>query len=289
MNNTGKTITALVALSLLIAIAWFGIDGRGQRPDSSEQGVMQPGAGAESQALLSKEDEIWLSEISLSVGFISETLTATGNVGAAVALLDAIDRRLALQPSSSSITRLRTALAADRQQLNAARAIDLATAAAALDRAMQATESLRLVSSPGVDRRASAKSSASSPPGETGWQEIVAALQGRLTEAVRIRRIEHPDAVFLTPEQGVFVRERLRLRFLSAKLALLSRQEKIMMQDLLAAERILQQAFDPTDPNFVDQITAIGQLKKVAPQFSAIALRELPQAILALQGSGRRP
>lgn len=289
MNNTGKTITALTALSLLMAIAWFGIDGRGQRPDPSEQRLMQPGAGSGSQASLSKEDEIWLSEISLSVGFISETLTASGNVGAAIALLDAIDRRLALQPSSSSVTLLRTALASDRQQLNAARAIDLATVAAVLDRAMQATESLRLVSSPGMDRRTSVKLSASASSGETSWQEIVAALQGRLTEAVRIRRIEHPDAVFLTAEQGVFVRERLRLRFLSAKLALLSRQEKVLMQDLLAAERILQQAFDPTDPNVVDQITAIGQLKKVAPQFSAIALRELPKAILTLQGSGPRP
>ncbi len=289
MNNTGKTITALVALSLLIAIAWFGLDGRGQAPHSSDQGAMQPRAGVESEASLSKEEEIWLSEMSLSVGFVSETLTATGNVGAAIALLDAIDRRLAAQPSSPAVTLLRTSVVADRQQLSAARALDLTAAATALDRAMQATESLRLVSSPGMDRRSSSKSSAPNPAGETGWQEIFAALQGRLTEAVRIRRIEHPDAVFLTPEQGVFVRERLRLRFLSAKLALLSRQEKVLLQDLVAAERILQQAFDPTDPNVVDQITAIASLKKVAPQFSGVALRELPKAIATLQGAGRRP
>ncbi len=288
MNNTGKTITALVALSLLTAIAWFGLDGRGQPPHSSEQGVMQPRAGSESEGSLSKEEEIWFSEISLSVGFVSETLTATGNVGAAIALLDAIDRRLASQPSSPAVTALRAAASADRQQLNAVRSLDLTAAAATLDRAMQATESLRLVSSPGTDRR-SAKSPVPAPAGETGWQEIVAALQGRLTEAVRIRRIEHPDAVFLTPEQGVFVRERLRLRFLSAKLALLSRQEKVLLQDLVAAERILQQAFDPTDPNVIDQIAAISNLKKVAPQFSAIALRELPKAIETFQGSGRRP
>ncbi len=289
MNNTGKTITAFVALCLLIAIAWFGLERGGQETQQSDQGLSRQIAGADSGVLLSKEDEIWLSEISLSVGFVSETLTATGNVAAAIALLDAIDRRLAIQPSSAAVTVLRTAVSADRQQLNAVRSLDLTAAATTLDRAMQATESLRLVSSPGLDRKASAKSTAPTPAGDTGWQEIVAALQGRLTEAVRIRRIEHPDAVFLTPEQGVFVRERLRLRFLSAKLALLSRQDKVLMQDLLVAERILQQAFDPTDPNVVDQITVIGNLKKVTPQFSAIALRELPKAITTLQGSRRTP
>ena len=95
--------------------------------------------------------------------------------------------------------------------------------------------------------------------------------------------------MFLTPEQGVFVRERLRLRLLSAKLALLARQETVFTQDLIAAERILQQAFDPNDPNVSLQLASIANLKKVASQLAPVTLRELPKFVATLQETRQTP
>lgn len=288
MNNTGKTITAAVALGLLATTAWVGLDKGGRQANPLPQGHSQSGVSADVVSESVKGNETWLSEITLTVGVISETLTATGNVGAALALLDAMDRRLAAQPLSPAVSATRAALSVDRQQLIAARHLDLAAAASLLDRAMQATETLRLVSSPGLDRK-DPSTALPTQAAQTTWQEIVSALQSRLTEVVRIRRVEHPDAVFLTPEQGIFVRERLRLRFLSAKLALLSRQEAVLVQDLVAAERILQQAFDQTDPGVIDQLKVVGELKKVATQFAPLTLKELPRVLASLQAPRQTP
>ena len=296
MNNTGKTISALLAMGLLLAIAWFGL-ARGPQ-DAGLAGP--PGSAGSSGSTTSttddpsaiavnQEQQLWWSEVTLSVSFIADGLITTGNVPAAITLLDSLDRRVAARPVSPIVTALRRAIATDREILMVARTGDIATAASLLDRAMQATESLRLVSSPGAETKGAAKSGALKQTNETSWQEIVSALQSRFTEVVRIRRIEHPDAVFLTPEQGVFVRERLRLRFLSAKLALLSRQEAVFTQDLVAAERILQQAFDPNDPNVSLQLASIANLKKVASQLAPLTLRELPKFVTTLQEARRTP
>lgn len=290
MNNTGKTIGALLAMGLLLVIAWFGLArgpqdaGYGGPVGSTASTTDDPGAMAVHQ-----EQQLWWSEVSLSVSFITDGLITTGNIPAAIALLDALDRRVAVQPLSPPVTALRRAIATDREVLMAARTADIAAASSLLDRAMQATESLRLVSSPGAETKGTATQGAMKQTGETRWQDIVTALQGRFTEVVRIRRIEHPDAVFLTPEQGVFVRERLRLRFLSAKLALLSRQQTVFSQDLVAAERILQQAFDPNDPNVSLQLASIANLKKIASQLAPVTLRELPKFVTGLQETRRTP
>lgn len=290
MNNTGKTIGALLAMGLLLVIAWFGLArgpqdaGHGGPVGSTASTTDDPGAMAVHQ-----EQQLWWSEVSLSVSFITDGLITTGNIPAAIALLDALDRRVAVQPLSPAVTALRRAIATDREVLMAARTADIAAASSLLDRAMQATESLRLVSSPGAETKGTATQGTMKQTGETRWQDIVTALQSRFTEVVRIRRIEHPDAVFLTPEQGVFVRERLRLRFLSAKLALLSRQQTVFSQDLVAAERILQQAFDPNDPNVSLQLASIANLKKIASQLAPVTLRELPKFVTGLQETRRTP
>lgn len=287
MNNTGKTIWALLAMSLLLAIAWFGLARGPQNADH----IGSSGLTTDDPSVMgvNQEQQLWWSEVSLSVSFITDGLVTTGNIPAAIALLDSLDRRVAAQPGSPAVTALRRAIATDREILMVARTGDIAAAASLLDRAMQATESLRLVSSPGAETSGAVKQGALKPIGETTWQEIVSALQSRFTEVVRIRRIEHPDAVFLTPEQGVFVRERLRLRFLSAKLALLSRQEAVFTQDLVAAERILQQAFDPNDPNVSLQLASIANLKKIASQLAPVTLRELPKFVMTLKETRRTP
>lgn len=287
MNNTGKTISALIALGVLLAIAWFGL-ARGPQ-DASLSGSTPSVTPDPDVMTINQEQQAWWSDIVLSTSFISDGLLATGNVSAAISLLESLDRRVASQPVTPAVTALRVAIAIDRETLMAARTVDIPVAASLLDRAIQASESLRLVSSPGSETKGSKSFDASNQQGETSWQQIFVALQSRFTELVRIRRIEHPDAVFLTAEQGVFVRERLRLRLLSAKLALLSRQEAVLMQDLVAAERILQQAFDPNDPNVSLQLTTITSVRKTASQLAPVTLRELPKFLMTLQELRRTP
>ncbi|MBU3720435.1 MAG: hypothetical protein FGM22_06710, partial [Burkholderiaceae bacterium] len=102
------------------------------------------------------------------------------------------------------------------------------------------------------------------------------------SDMVRIRRVENPEAVFLTPEQGALVTERLRLRLLSAKIALVSRQDKIFAQDIAQAEKILGDVFDPQSPKVASHrktLSALNLLAEKIPLPSRLALTEALEAI----------
>jgi len=62
---------------------------------------------------------------------------------------------------------------------------------------------------------------------------------------VIVRRVDAPEPPLLAPTQAYFLRENLRLRLLSARLALLSRNQGAFQDDLRAAQQWLQRYFDP--------------------------------------------
>jgi uroporphyrin-3 C-methyltransferase len=64
----------------------------------------------------------------------------------------------------------------------------------------------------------------------------------------------------LTPEQTFFLRENLRLRLLTARIALLQRDEATYRADLSAAESWIKQHFDTSDTTVQNTITTMHQL-----------------------------
>jgi uroporphyrin-3 C-methyltransferase len=60
---------------------------------------------------------------------------------------------------------------------------------------------------------------------------------------VRITRVRQPEAMLLSPDQGFFLRENVKLRLLNARLALLSRQTSIAQADLQAVLASLPRYF----------------------------------------------
>lgn len=80
------------------------------------------------------------------------------------------------------------------------------------------------------------------------WQHwtgrIWAASAEEVRGLVRIRRIDHPDAVLLAPEQAFFLRENLKLKLLNARLGLLARQYDSARSDLGSASSALTKYFD---------------------------------------------
>ena len=61
---------------------------------------------------------------------------------------------------------------------------------------------------------------------------------------VRVRRIDYPDAVLLSPSEAFFLRENLKLRIMNARLALLARQMSASRNDLAAAGEAIHKYFD---------------------------------------------
>uniref|UniRef100_UPI001B35565C uroporphyrinogen-III C-methyltransferase n=1 Tax=Azohydromonas sediminis TaxID=2259674 RepID=UPI001B35565C len=100
---------------------------------------------------------------------------------------------------------------------------------------------------------AAAASAPDAPASAAGWLERVPAVArdvalrvwAEAKSVLRITRIEDPGAMLLTPEQAYFVRETLKLRLLSARLALLARQFDLAQTDLHAAAAMIERQFDP--------------------------------------------
>lgn len=63
-------------------------------------------------------------------------------------------------------------------------------------------------------------------------------------QLIRVRSVEHPDALMVSPAQAYFMRENLKLRLLNARMALLSRNEAAFRADLIAAQEALVKYFD---------------------------------------------
>lgn len=268
MRSTGKALLAIVSLSLLLGLGWWALESVPTGEQKSHADDIDP---------------YWLAEMQASARLLSDSLLTTGNVKGALAMLDVLDVRIARQPAQEKLAPVRLALAADRQRLLAAGALDLNQAAMQIEAIILDIDSLPLISSPMPLK--SAPSDAERVAVDLGFpslKDIIAGLQSRLAELVRIRRVENPEAVFLTPEQGALVTERLRLRLLSARLALVSRQDKVFALDIAQAKKILGDVFDPQNSKVIGHkktLEAIGALAQKMPLPPKLALSDALEAL----------
>jgi uroporphyrin-3 C-methyltransferase len=94
---------------------------------------------------------------------------------------------------------------------------------------------------------------------------------------VRVTRIDSPEAVLVSPEQTMYLRENLKLRLLNARLALLSRQFDTAAADLRESQALLDRWFD----RGARRVTLAGEtLRQVSAQARQVVVPR-PDATLA--------
>ena len=97
---------------------------------------------------------------------------------------------------------------------------------------------------------------------------------------VRIRELESNDAALLAPTHAYFLRENLKLRLLSARVALLARDELSFRDDLRAAQAWLNKYFDAkAKPTTV----ALATLKQVAESPVSITVPDINVSLAAVR------
>jgi uroporphyrinogen III methyltransferase / synthase len=82
-----------------------------------------------------------------------------------------------------------------------------------------------------------------------------------------------------TPDQGYFLRENLKLRLLSARLALLSRNQTTLKSDLQTAQNSLTRYFDNTS---AQTRTVLDLVKQVDAGSAAVELPDLSTSLQAV-------
>ncbi|MEJ8796069.1 fused uroporphyrinogen-III synthase HemD/membrane protein HemX [Trinickia caryophylli] len=206
--------------------------------------------------LARNRDDWTFAEVEQMLSSASEQLQLTGNTQLALFALQSADTRLAALASPQALV-VRRAIAADIDKLKTAPSPDLTGLAIKLDDAIAQVDALPLLGEAPVTRPAPAHgapaaagasaAAAGEPRWKVWWREASAAIGAELKTLVQVRRIDNADAMLNTPEQGQYIRENVKLRLLSARLALLARNQTTLKSDLHAADAALARYFDGAD------------------------------------------
>jgi len=212
-----------------------------------------------------------LFEVEQALGSAAQQLQLAGNVGAALSALAHAETLLA-QSGQPQFQPLRKLISRDIERLRASPAADVTGIALKLDRLSEAALALPLAferrPAPGAQAERAAPAAAphpSSPPsGATGMLSAwLGEVWGEIKQLVRIERVDTSDAGLLAPRETFFLRENLRLRLLSARLALLARDGRTYQADLRQAIAWLERYFDTRAPAVQEAATALRELAKL--------------------------
>jgi uroporphyrin-3 C-methyltransferase/uroporphyrinogen III methyltransferase/synthase len=214
------------------------------------------------QELYKNRDDWTLSEIEQVLSTASQQLQLAGNVHGALIALQTADSRLARLDKPQFIF-IRRAISKDMERLKSLPGVDLAGTALRIDSVIGQIDKIPLL----VDEKISlpatqpknAKSNGTARMGAAdsttaagdwvavlveNWRSWTNEMWLEIRQLIRIRDVENPDALLLSPTQSFYVRENLKLRLLNARLALLSRNETAFRSDLIAAQDIIAKYFD---------------------------------------------
>ena len=108
---------------------------------------------------------------------------------------------------------------------------------------------------------------------------LLVNVWGEVGKLLRVSRIDQPEAALLTPDQGFFLRENLKLRLLNARMGLLSRQTDTARADLGMAGAWIGKYFDGS----ARKTQAAAQLlQQVQGQLKTSELPRLDETMAAL-------
>ncbi len=191
--------------------------------------------------LAPSRDEIALSEIEQVLLVASQQLQLAGNVSSALTALQLAEAKLQRLDRPQFVP-LRRALARDVDRLKAMPYVDVAGMSLKLDQALASVDKLPLA----MDERVPPSRPEPNTPtaDESSIQRFLREVWADLKQLIRVEVADRPAAPLVPPEQQYFLRENLRLRLLTARIALLARDDASFQADLAATDTWLAQYFD---------------------------------------------
>jgi uroporphyrin-3 C-methyltransferase len=222
-------------------------------------------------------DQWTLAEIEQVLLTAAQQLQLAGNVKAAIIALEGADTRLQ-RLNKPQFTALRRAIASDLANLRAAPSVDEVGISARIEALVAHHADWPLASAQASEAVPAPRSMKAANFGQELWSE--------LKHLVQIRRVEGNEAVLLPPDQAYFLRENLRLRLLSARLALMSRDEAAYRADLNAVSQMLERYFNTRDAGVAD---AIKEVKRLSSLQIAIKVPGIDASLAALDSYKGNP
>lgn len=239
------------------------------------------------QELSRNRDEWAFADIEQSVLLASQQLQIAANVRAALIGLENAEARLQRldQPRYAGLKR---ALARDIEKLKALPLTDIYGSSARLDDVIAAVDKLPLA----MDARARPDKAGDKIAAVTdtpGWERVLREAWAEMKQLVRIQRSGVQDAALLAPDQAYFLRENLKLRLSSARLALLTRDTRAYQGDLRNALAALETHFERKDAAVIAAAATLRKLQAAQLQAELPDLAETLEALRKLRLPRARP
>jgi uroporphyrin-3 C-methyltransferase len=190
--------------------------------------------------LANNREERLLAEVEQLLIIANQQLQLAGNVKLSLLALQTADSRLQ-QLDSLQVTQLRKSVAQDIQRLQAMPLIDVVGMSLKLESLADTVDHLPLVSERHPENAVPVENMV---PDQNRWQKLAYEIWQDFKSMIRIERIDRAEPPLLAPDQNFFLRENIKLRLLTARIALLQHDEVTYRKDLEAADHWLKAHFD---------------------------------------------
>ncbi len=219
-----------------------------------------------------------VAEVEQLLTIASQQLQLNGNVKSALLALEAAQKRLEPLDLPRAI-QLRETLRLETESLRELPQIDIVNMSAQLTQLSELCGKLPLLSErqPTLNKLATVHDSA--PPPQNAIQKVLYPLWQDIKNLVTIERINKPEPPLLAADQAFFLRENIRLRLLTARIALQQHDEVTFKADLNTVKGWLNQYVDTKHP---DTIKAFNLLKKLSSHSIHLELPPLTDSFAAV-------
>ncbi len=205
--------------------------------------------------LTRNRDERVLAEVEQILLIASQQLQLAGNVKAALIALESADSRLQ-RADSAQFNALRRAIRRDTERLKSTPYVDVVGMSFRLDAIDHEVDGfpLSMYERPTEDKPAAVRTdeSAMARLAREAWEDV--------RSLVRIQRIDRDEVPLISPPQAFFLRENLRLRLMSGRVALLAHEEDSFKADMRGASDWLRRYFDGRDRKVSEALATLKQL-----------------------------
>ncbi len=241
----------------------------------------------------SREDSV-VAEVEQAVALAAQQLQLAGNVEAALIALNQADARLATH-DRGQYAPLRRALAHDTEALKLQPVVDVSGLGLRLERLLERADAMPLAYEGQLPAPAMGAPTADADVAAAGdWmgkgigfaRELADDVWREVRGLVRMERLDQDDPVLLAPAQNTFLRENLKIRLLTARLALLARDARTYSADLAQARAWIERFFDQRDERVKMALQELSALESVTIRTELPTLTESFTALRIMQVRG---
>ncbi|MDQ3267826.1 MAG: uroporphyrinogen-III C-methyltransferase [Pseudomonadota bacterium] len=213
------------------------------------------------QDLSGSRDETVLAEVEQMLMIAGQQLQLSANVKAALIAMQQADDRLK-RMDRAALNGLRKVISRDIDKLRTLPDVDVPGINFRLDNLIAEVDALPLVQD--IAHVSQEKSVITTTPvrEESAWQRLTREIWEDMKRLVRIENMQKRELPLLPPTQTFFLRENLKLRLLSARLSLLSRDEKSFRHDLQSAQEWIVRYFDAKSTRGLQAVTTLQKLRE---------------------------